>query len=142
MCIFRGKKRKTRSFVQKFKHCYTISKILIHTYKNYRYISTSTLLVVCFTGYIHMCYLYMSTHICTYMHDGKDEAIASIARGVVFHSVAGRESGGNCTVLVVSFAMFISTRPDFRDFLCIRSVQNYNRFLVYLTIDLLRSDFK
>ena len=43
-----------------------------------------------------------------------------------------RENG---VVLVVSFAIFISTRPDFRDFLTsIRSVQNYNRFLVYLTI--------
>ena len=63
--------------------------------------------------------------------EGKDEAMAS--RGVIFQSVAGRESG--VTVLVVSFAIFISTRPDLRDFLTsIRSVQNYNRFLVYLTI--------
>ena len=38
-------------------------------------------------------------------------------------------------VLVVTFAIFIFTRPDFRDFLrSISSVQNYNRFLVYLTI--------
>ena len=67
----------------------------------------------------------------TYIHEGKDEAMAS--RGVIFQSVAGRESG--VTVLVVSFAIFISTRPDLRDFLTsIRSVQNYNRFLVYLTI--------
>ena len=66
-----------------------------------------------------------------YIHEGKDEAIGS--RGVIFQSVAGRESG--VTVLVVSFAIFISTRPDFRDFLTsIRSVQNYNRFLVCLTI--------
>ena len=43
-----------------------------------------------------------------------------------------RENGA---VLVVSFAIFIFTRPDFRDLLrSIRSVQNYNRFLVYLTI--------
>ena len=61
------------------------------------------------------------------IYEGKDEAMAS--RGVIFQSVAGRESG--VTVLVVSFAIFISTRPDFRDFLTsIRSVQNYNRFLV------------
>ena len=66
-----------------------------------------------------------------FIPEGKDEAIGS--RGVIFQSVAGRESG--VTVLVVSFAIFISTRPDFRDFLTsIRSVQNYNRFLVYLTI--------
>jgi hypothetical protein len=66
-----------------------------------------------------------------HIHEGKDEAMAS--GGVIFHSVAGRESG--VTFLVVSFAIFISTRPDFRDFLTsIRSVQNYNRFLVYLTI--------
>jgi len=52
-------------------------------------------------------------------------------------------------VLVVTFAIFIfvlctlyictSTRPDFEDFFLevsdhIRSVQNYNRFLVYLSI--------
>jgi hypothetical protein len=68
---------------------------------------------------------------CTYIHEGKDEAMAS--GRVIFHSVAGRESG--VIVLVVSFAIFIFTRPDFRDFLrSIRSVQNYNRFLVYLTI--------
>ncbi len=37
--------------------------------------------------------------------------------------------------LVVTFAIFIFTRPDFGDFVrSIRSVQNYNRFLVYLTI--------
>jgi hypothetical protein len=66
-----------------------------------------------------------------YVCEGKDEAMAS--RGAIFQSVAGRESG--VTVLVVSFAIFISTRPDLRDFLTsIRSVQNYNRFLVYLTI--------
>ena len=48
-----------------------------------------------------------------------------------------RENGA---VLVVSFAIFIYTRPDFRDLLrSIRSVQNYNRFLVYLTIYTCRS---
>jgi len=40
--------------------------------------------------------------------------------------------------LVVFFAIFIFARPDFRVFLevldHIRSVQNYNRFLVYLSI--------
>ena len=66
--------------------------------------------------------------------EGQDLLVADLARSeTIFQSVAGRESG--VTVLVVSFAIFISTRPDFRDFLTsIRSVQNYNRFLVYLTI--------
>jgi hypothetical protein len=73
---------------------------------------------------------YIPVHIHTYIHEGKDEAMAS--GRVIFQSVAGRESG--VIVLVVSFAIFIFTRPDFRDFLrSIRSVQNYNRFLVYLT---------
>jgi hypothetical protein len=81
---------------------------------------------------VHECMSHtVHVHIHTYIHEGKDEAMAS--RGVIFQSVAGRESG--VTVLVVSFAIFISTRPDLRDFLTsIRSVQNYNRFLVYLTI--------
>jgi hypothetical protein len=88
--------------------------------------------VVC-SMYIHMCVwciLMECRRTCVSVHEGKDEAMAS--RGVIFQSVAGRESG--VTVLVVSFAIFISTRPDFRDFLTsIISVQNYNRFLVYLT---------
>jgi hypothetical protein len=75
--------------------------------------------------------MYVVVCMCTHIHEGKDEAMAS--GRVIFQSVAGRESG--VTFLVVSFAIFISTRPDFRDFLTsIRSVQNYNRFLVYLTI--------
>jgi hypothetical protein len=69
-----------------------------------------------------------------YVCEGQDLLVADLERSEkIFQSVAGRESG--VTVLVVSFAIFISTRPDFRDFLTsIRSVQNYNRFLVYLTI--------
>ena len=75
--------------------------------------------------------MYLHTTLHTYIHEGKDEAMAS--GGVIFHSVAGRESG--VIVLVVSFAIFIFTRPDFGGFVrSIRSAQNYNRFLVYLTI--------
>jgi hypothetical protein len=77
------------------------------------------------------CHVHVCMYVCMYVCEGKDEAMAS--GRVIFHSVAGRESG--VIVLVVSFAIFIFTRPDFRDFLrSIRSVQNYNRFLVYLTI--------
>jgi hypothetical protein len=51
--------------------------------------------------------------------------------GVIFCVLLAQ--GKWSSILVVSFAIFIFTRPDFRDLLrSIRSVQNYNRFLVFI----------
>ena len=51
-------------------------------------------------------------------------------RGYFFIVRAGRER------VYLYFLQILFLRPDFRELLrSIRSVQNYNRFLVYLTFD-------